>query len=231
MNHIMRRLLSPFLVMLLAGSLAGCYTLPKPSGVAYDSEEIPVIVIPEPWPIPPPPPPPPPRPPRPPLPPPLSPPSPPPTRPIDPKQPVKPAAEVEVRKKEPPGNRTLEMESTRPPDGGSVRQKPRSMRHIADDPPRETSAFCSKMVERRESNSPPAGSKEAWTGTERIRTCAGLPLEVVLSETVGPPKYQQIAEAALHLNQLELSNEAVARHVGVDGKTVSKALSRIMDGR
>jgi DNA-binding NarL/FixJ family response regulator len=34
---------------------------------------------------------------------------------------------------------------------------------------------------------------------------------------------------ALHLNQLGFSNEAIARHIGVDGKTVAKALSWILD--
>jgi DNA-binding CsgD family transcriptional regulator len=53
---------------------------------------------------------------------------------------------------------------------------------------------------------------------------------VALLEIVEPPKYQQIAEKALHLNQLGLGNEAIARHLGVDGKTVAKALSWILDG-
>jgi hypothetical protein len=53
-------------------------------------------------------------------------------------------------------------------------------------------------------------------------------LEAVLLETDEPPKYQQIAEKASHLNQLGLSNETIARHIGVDGKTVAKALSWIL---
>jgi len=63
-----------------------------------------------------------------------------------------------------------------------------------------------------------------WTLSERIRTLAEMVFEVVLLGTEEPPKYQQIAEKALHLNQLGLSNEAIARHLGVDGKTVAKAL-------
>ena len=51
-----------------------------------------------------------------------------------------------------------------------------------------------------------------------------MAFEVALLETEQPPKYQQIAQKALHLNQLGLSNEAIARHLGVDGKTVAKAL-------
>jgi len=47
---------------------------------------------------------------------------------------------------------------------------------------------------------------------------------VVLLEAKEPPKHHQIAERALHLNQLGLTNEAIARHFDVDGKTVAKAL-------
>lgn len=54
-------------------------------------------------------------------------------------------------------------------------------------------------------------------------------MQVALLETAEPPKYQQIAEKALHLNQLGLSNEAIARQIGVDGKTVAKALNWILD--
>ena len=52
---------------------------------------------------------------------------------------------------------------------------------------------------------------------------------MALLEPVEPPKYQQIAEKALHLNKLGLSNEAIARHIGVDGKTIAKALRWILD--
>ena len=50
-----------------------------------------------------------------------------------------------------------------------------------------------------------------------------------LLETVEPPKYQQIAVRALQLNCLALGNEAIARHIGVDGKTVAKALRWVLD--
>ena len=63
-----------------------------------------------------------------------------------------------------------------------------------------------------------------WTLSERIRTLAEMAFEVVLLGIEEPPKYQQIAEKVLHLNQLGLSNEAIARHLGVDGKTVAKAV-------
>jgi hypothetical protein len=52
-----------------------------------------------------------------------------------------------------------------------------------------------------------------------------ISFEVDLLEVEAPPLYQQIAEKALQLNELGLGNEAIARHLGVDGKTVAKALS------
>ena len=48
---------------------------------------------------------------------------------------------------------------------------------------------------------------------------------MALLEIVEPPKYQQIAGRALHLNQLKLSNEAIARHIDVDGKTVGRPVA------
>jgi hypothetical protein len=56
-----------------------------------------------------------------------------------------------------------------------------------------------------------------------------MAFEAVLLETVEPPKHQQIAEKTFQLNKLGLGNEAIARHIGVDGKTVAKALSWILD--
>jgi hypothetical protein len=53
---------------------------------------------------------------------------------------------------------------------------------------------------------------------------------VALLVTAELPKYQQIAERVLHLNQLRLNNGAAARHIGVDGKTVAKALRWIRGG-
>ena len=57
-----------------------------------------------------------------------------------------------------------------------------------------------------------------------------MAFEVELLEAEAPPKYQRIAENALHLHQLGLSNETIAQHIGVDGKTVAKALSWMLDG-
>jgi len=56
-----------------------------------------------------------------------------------------------------------------------------------------------------------------------------MAFQVDLVEAEAPPKYQQIAEKALHLKRLALSNEAIARHIGVNGKTVAKALNWALD--
>ena len=67
------------------------------------------------------------------------------------------------------------------------------------------------------------------TLSQRIRTFVEMAFQVALLETVEPPRWQQIAEKALHLNQFGLCNQGIVRHVGVDGKTVAKALSWILD--
>jgi hypothetical protein len=64
-----------------------------------------------------------------------------------------------------------------------------------------------------------------WTRSHRIRIIAELPLSVTLLEAEKSPLYQLIADKALHLKQLGLSMEGIARHLDVDGKTVAKALS------
>jgi len=68
-----------------------------------------------------------------------------------------------------------------------------------------------------------------WTRSQRIRTFAEIPVEAEPLEAEIPPKYRQIAERALHLNQLGLTNEAIARHLVVDGKTVAKALRWVLE--
>ena len=40
---------------------------------------------------------------------------------------------------------------------------------------------------------------------------------------------QQIAERSMHLKKLGLSNEAIARHLSIDGKTVAKSLRWLKD--
>ena len=53
---------------------------------------------------------------------------------------------------------------------------------------------------------------------------AEIPFSVDLLKTAPLPLYQQIAERSMYLNKLGLSNEAIARHLGVDGKTVANAM-------
>jgi len=72
-----------------------------------------------------------------------------------------------------------------------------------------------------------SGGLKWWTRSQRIRTFAEIPFDVALLEAAEAPRYQQIAEKALHLKRLALSNEAIARHLGINGKTVAKALSWI----
>jgi hypothetical protein len=61
------------------------------------------------------------------------------------------------------------------------------------------------------------------------KSTAEIPIETAILDTAPAPVYQQIAEKALHLNQLGLSNQAIAGHLGVDGKTVAKALRWVLE--
>jgi len=47
---------------------------------------------------------------------------------------------------------------------------------------------------------------------------------VALVETSAPPAYQRIAQKALQLRELGLSDRAIAGRLGVTEKTVSKAI-------
>jgi len=63
-----------------------------------------------------------------------------------------------------------------------------------------------------------------WTRTQSIRTAGALPFEVALAETSAPPAYQRIAQKALQLRELGLSDRAIAGRLGVTDKTVAKAI-------
>ena len=69
-----------------------------------------------------------------------------------------------------------------------------------------------------------SSSQKWWRRTQRIRTVAEVALEVALRGTEAQPKYQQVAQKARHLRDLGLSNRAIARKLGVDDKTVAKAV-------
>ena len=73
-----------------------------------------------------------------------------------------------------------------------------------------------------------SNSLQWWTLSQRIRTLAEMPFLVDLLEIEEPPVYQQIAEKSLQLHKLGLHNVAIALHLGVDGKTVAKALRWMM---
>jgi len=48
----------------------------------------------------------------------------------------------------------------------------------------------------------------------------------VILDAQEAPLYLRIAQQASHLRQLGLSNAAIARHLGVDDKTVAKAIRK-----
>jgi hypothetical protein len=62
-----------------------------------------------------------------------------------------------------------------------------------------------------------------WTRSERIRTAAEVAFSFSLTEAEAPT-YQRIAREAERLGALGLSLNKIAGHLGVDDKTVAKAL-------
>ncbi len=64
-----------------------------------------------------------------------------------------------------------------------------------------------------------------WTRTQRIRTVAGVPIEMALLDVASTPVYQRIAREVLHLRQLGLSLSAVSRRLGVTDKTAARAIA------
>ena len=63
-----------------------------------------------------------------------------------------------------------------------------------------------------------------WTLPQRIRTFAEIPIEAAILDTDAPPIYQQIAPKAVQLQQLGMSNLAIAKRLGVNDKTVAEAI-------
>ena len=51
-----------------------------------------------------------------------------------------------------------------------------------------------------------------------------MPFEAPLIETEDPPVYQNISEEVENLSLLGLSNCSIAQHLGVNDKTVAKAI-------
>ena len=62
------------------------------------------------------------------------------------------------------------------------------------------------------------------TRSQRIGTFAQIPFEVAILDTRAAPIYQQIAPKAVQLQQLGLSNSAIAKRLGVTDKTVAKCV-------
>jgi DNA-binding transcriptional regulator YhcF (GntR family) len=64
----------------------------------------------------------------------------------------------------------------------------------------------------------------SWTCSQSIRTAAEIPIEVDLVEDSPPPVYQQIAARAIELRERGLSDRRIGQEIGVDPKTVIKAI-------
>jgi hypothetical protein len=64
-----------------------------------------------------------------------------------------------------------------------------------------------------------------WTLSQRIRTFSEIPIEAAILDTAPAPVYQQIAPKAVQLQQLGMSNSAIARRLGVTDRTVAKAIA------
>jgi len=64
-----------------------------------------------------------------------------------------------------------------------------------------------------------------WTRTQRIRTFAEIPIEAAILDTAPAPVYQQIAPKALQLQQLGMSNSAIARRLGVTDRRAAGAIA------
>jgi hypothetical protein len=56
---------------------------------------------------------------------------------------------------------------------------------------------------------------------------AQVPLEVMLLQTAPVPIYQRIGLNAMHLNELGMTNSAIATRLGVNDKTVARAIKWI----
>jgi transposase-like protein len=56
-----------------------------------------------------------------------------------------------------------------------------------------------------------------------------MPFEAAILETEAAPIFQRIAPEVNHLRQLGLSCAAIARHLGVNDKTVAKAVRRLLE--
>ena len=70
-----------------------------------------------------------------------------------------------------------------------------------------------------------------WTPSQRLRTLAELPLDVELRDLPITPVYQKIAAEAAEMDADGARISLMARHFGVDDKTVKKAIAWFHVGR
>ena len=68
-----------------------------------------------------------------------------------------------------------------------------------------------------------------WTRSERIRTASKVSLAFPLTESE-PPQYQKLGLEIARLRQLGFSRRRIGKELGIDDKTVEKAL-RWREGR
>jgi hypothetical protein len=64
-----------------------------------------------------------------------------------------------------------------------------------------------------------------WTRSQRIRTFSEIPIEAAILDTEAPPVYQQIAPKAVQLQQLGMSDSAIAKRLKITDKTITKAIA------
>jgi hypothetical protein len=64
-----------------------------------------------------------------------------------------------------------------------------------------------------------------WTRSQRIGTFAEVPIDAAVLDAAAAPVYQQIAAKVLQLQQLGMSDSAIAKRLDVTDKTVAKAVT------
>jgi hypothetical protein len=62
-----------------------------------------------------------------------------------------------------------------------------------------------------------------WKLPQRIRTFAEISIDATVLDAGAAPIYEQIAPKAVQLQQLGMSNLAIAKRLGVNDKTVAEA--------
>jgi len=81
----------------------------------------------------------------------------------------------------------------------------------------------SHLAKRGADNSTSA-SEENWTRSQRIRTAALLPIDLLVRDAAQLPAYQVIAQQAVHLHRLGMSYSRIAVILHVTDKTVRRAI-------